>query len=283
MTNAGTGTDKLLSDFREEYNSAESVRRYTAKTAGVGVSYLLEHDYGEIYLDVVQRFLSPVALENGLSLWEFGCGGGMNLIHLVSVLHSRGIPIKRAYGTDLSESLIEAAQREANSYLPPELRKRVQFCVAVNEHLVEGAAAGFGVAAETLVGSFEFIIGVNTIRYCHRLRTENNCAEGIRGLLSPGGVCVVIDMNDRFPAFRSRLRDRLTKEPAALAIPSLDGYARPFADAGFEILRKEHFCWIPHSAGKALTATMRALSPLLDAVCRSRAMRSLVVARKPAA
>src|SRR5207245_102626 len=51
--------------------------------------------------------------------------------------------------------------------------------------------------------------------------------------------------------------------------------------AAFEILKKENFCWIPHSAGRALTLGCRLLSPVLNLLAPSRAMRSLVVARKP--
>ena len=62
---------------------------------------------------------------------------------------------------------------------------------------------------------------------------------------------------------------------------SLDEYTTPFEQSGFEIMKSDNFCWIPHSAGPALTGICRALTPVLNATIRSRAMRSLVVARKP--
>jgi len=133
---------------------------------------------------------------------------------------------------------------------------------------------------ESLLGSFDLIIGVNTIRYCHRLKNEAACAQQIHGLLKDQGVCVVIDMNDRFPVFRSRFRDRVTKDKESYYLPSLDEYARPFEAAKFEILRKGNFCWIPHSAGKSLTAVMRAMTPVLNSLGRRHAMRSLVISRK---
>ena len=87
-------------------------------------------------------------------------------------------------------------------------------------------------------------------------------------------------MNNRFPAFRSRLRG-LERNATECYLPSLEEYASPFKTAGFEIIRQENFCWIPHSAGRALTLCCRFLSPCLNLVARGRAMRSLVVARKP--
>jgi SAM-dependent methyltransferase len=135
-----------------------------------------------------------------------------------------------------------------------------------------------------LENSFDFIIGVNTIRYCHRAGKQLDCARDVFHLLAPGGVCVVIDMNDRFPAFRSALKNKLrgkSKREEECYLPSLEEYTAPFRQVGFEVLRTEHFCWIPHSAGRFMTGLLRSLSPALNTVARSRAMRSLVVARKP--
>ena len=96
----------------------------------------------------------------------------------------------------------------------------------------------------------------------------------------------MIDMNDRFPAFRSALKNKLRgtdeqKKEEECYLPSLKEYTAPFHQVGFEVLRSEHFCWIPHSAGQFLTGLLRSLSPVLNMVARSRAMRSLVVAGKP--
>jgi SAM-dependent methyltransferase len=204
----------------------------------------------------------------------------MNLLHLVSTLDRRGIPLDCAFGTDFSETLIEAANREANKYLPAKQNQKVRFCVARNESLIADATKALKVPEGSLLGSFDLIVGVNTIRYCHRLMNENECVAAIFNLLSPGGVCIVIDMNDKFPAFRSRFHDRLTKEENAYYLPTLDEYARPFSAAGFDILKKQNFCWVPHSAGRGLTSVMKILTPVLSAIVPSRAMRSLVVARK---
>ena len=180
--------------------------------------------------------------------------------------------------------LIQAANKEAQGYLTQWELSRVQFCVAKNETLIEDMSARLGQELSKLENSFHFIIGVNTIRYCHRAGKQFDCARDIFRLLAPGGVCVVIDMNDRFPAFRSALKNKLRgqkKQEEECYLPSLKEYTAPFHQVGFEVLRSEHFCWIPHSAGQFLTGLLRLLSPVLNVVARSRAMRSLVVARKP--
>jgi SAM-dependent methyltransferase len=272
----------LRQDFLKEYSAQETILRYMKKTAGHGIGYLLEHDYTDIYLEVVDKYIPKAKTGKGLRLLEFGCGAGMDLLHLVSVLERRGMVVDFGCGTDFSEGLIESAKVEAKEILKPQLMDKVRFCVARTENLIGDMTRELGRSRESLVGSFDLIFGVNTVRYCHRLKNEKDCAEGIHELLTDGGVCIVIDMNDKFPAFRSRFRDRMRKVKDAYYLPSLDEYARPFASAGFEILRKENFCWIPHSAGKSLTAIMRFMTPLLNGLGRRHAMRSLVISRKTA-
>jgi SAM-dependent methyltransferase len=269
--------------FFREYASQDAILKYTKATAGFGISYLLDHDYKDVYFQALE--LLPADMKRGpLRMLEFGCGGGMNLLHLVSALNRDSFNIARAIGTDFSPVLIEAAKKEAQGYLTTRERSRVQFCVAKNETLLEDLSAALGEEVSKLENSFHFVIGVNTIRYCHRAGKDFDCARAIFRLVAPGGVCVVIDMNDRFPAFRSRLKNKLRgKEQRENEgyLPSLEEYTAPFHQVGFEVLRSEHFCWIPHSAGRFLTALLRSLSTALNKVARSRAMRSLVVARKP--
>src|SRR5262249_17336999 len=103
-------------------------------------------------------------------------------------------------------------------------------------------------------------------------------------MLTPGGVCVVIDMNDRFKFFRSSWKERFSGAAAAeeeCYLPSLTEYTEPFRAAGFDVRESKHFCWVPHSSGRLMGAALSAGTPLLDAVAGSRAMRSLVIARKP--
>jgi SAM-dependent methyltransferase len=275
-------TGLLYDKFLGEYVSEDAVRKYTTGTAGYGITHLLRAEYSRIYLDVVNRYLrTPGA--RPLRLLEFGCGGGMNITRLVSLLESKGIPVERAYGTDFSPRLVQAAHEEAKAFLPPKLANKLSFHVARNEQLLDDLVADLGVGADQL-STFDLIVGVNTFRYCHRLGRQVDCAKDVYRLLRPGGVCIMIDMNNRFPAFRSRLRrSRKSKleSPAECYLPSLEEYTSPFQTAGFEIVKKGNFCWVPHSASRALTLSCRVLSPLLNVLGRSRAMRSLVIARKP--
>ena len=278
-TNSFMATDA----FFREYTSQDAILKYTRATAGFGISYLLDHDYKTVYLDTLRQ-LSPEVRRRGLRILEFGCGGAMNLLHLVSVLSRDGFNVASAIGTDFSPVLIQAANKEAQSYLGPWERSQIQFCVAKNETLLEDLSAGLGQELSKLENSFQFIIGVNTIRYCHRAGKQLDCARDIFRLLAPGGVCVVIDMNDRFPAFRSALKNKLRgkkDQEDECYLPSLEEYTAPFQQAGFEVSRSEHFCWIPHSAGRPMTRLLHSLSPILSTVAGSRAMRSLVVAQKP--
>jgi SAM-dependent methyltransferase len=278
-TNTSTDTDT----FFEEYTSQDAILKYSRTTAGFGISYLLDHDYKAVYLEALGQ-LPPEVRERGVSILEFGCGAGMNLLHLVSVLRREGIQVERAVGTDFSPVLIDAAKGEARNYLREEEQRNIGFYVAKNETLFDELSVSMGRAKSELKSSFHFILGVNTIRYCHRAGKELDCAQAIFDLLVPGGVCVVIDMNDRFPAFRSELKNKLRsnkENEEECYLPSLEEYTAPFQQAGFDVTRSEHFCWIPHSAGRFMTGLLRSLSPVLNTVAGSRAMRSVVVAKKP--
>ena len=267
--------------FYQEYTSDDAIRKYSKATAGYGISYLLSHDYGNVYRDALQH-LSPDIRKRGIRMLEFGCGAGMNVINIIAMLQQEGIPVLQAYGTDFSPVLIDTAKREAANYLPKESKSVLEFHVAKNETLVDDLVAA-GQSRTALEGSFHFILGVNTFRYCHRAGKQLDCAKDIFRLLVPGGICVNIDMSDRFPAFRSAVKNRFrSHKEEECYLPSLEEYSSPFANAGFEVLRREHFCWVPHSAGPFMCVVLRALTPVLNAVARSRAMRSLVVARKPA-
>ena len=50
----------------------------------------------------------------------------------------------------------------------------------------------------------------------------------------------MIDMNDRFPLFRSRLKGTV-ESPEEAYLPSLDEYTTPFEQSGFEIMKSEQF------------------------------------------
>jgi SAM-dependent methyltransferase len=273
--------DQQAEPFFRQYTSQEAVAKFTKATAGFGISYLLDHDYQSVYLRALD-LLPQQTRERGIRILEFGCGAGMNLIYLISLLGREGISLDSAIGTDFSPVLIETAVQEAKNYLRTEDRRKLRFCVSKNETLIEDLSSALGKERTELENSFHFILGVNTMRYCHDVNRELDCARNIFDLLMPGGTCVVIDMNNRFPFFRSDLKNRFRghKEKQCY-VPSLEEYATPFLDTGFEVLRKEHFCWVPHSAGRFMAGLLRTLSPILDVLARSRAMRSLVVAKKP--
>jgi SAM-dependent methyltransferase len=272
-------TGQIYEKFVDEYTSEDAVRKYTTGTAGYGITYLLRNDYARIYLNAINSYL-PTSASGGLRLLEFGCGGGMNITRLLSLLEQKDVRVESAYGTDFSPRLVQAAEQEAKAFLSPQLKEKLSFHVARNEHLLQDLRSELGRPDEDLIASFDLIVGVNTFRYCHRLGKEGDCAADIYRLLRRGGVCVMIDMNDRFPAFRSKLKG-LDKDPVECYLPSLEEYALPFKTQRFEIIKQENFCWIPHSASRALTLCGRLMSPFLNLVARSRAMRSLVVARKP--
>jgi SAM-dependent methyltransferase len=274
-------TAELNRKFLEEYGTDTAVRKYTTNTAGYGVNYLLRNDYARLYLDVVGSHLQTLP-KRPLRLLEFGCGGGMNIIRLLAILDGAGVPVERAYGTDFSPRLLQAAQQEARAFLPRSLGDKLSFHVAQNENLAQDLAQGLGSSAKALAASFDLVVGVNTFRFCHRLKKAVTCAQDIHRLLRTGGVCIMIDMNTRFPAFRSRLNGHDQRDPVASYVPTLEEYASPFETAGFELLRKENFCWVPHSAGRTLTFCCCLMAPLLNVVARNRAMRSLVVARRRA-
>ena len=283
MTTTTTDASINTDGFFLEYTSQDAILKYTKATAGFGISHLLDHDYKTVYLEAIDRLPEQIR-QDGIRMLEFGCGGGMNLLHLVSVFSRERIQVESAIGTDFSPVLIQAALQEAQRYLTPREQGRVQFCVAKNETLLEDLSASLRQELPKLENSFQFILGVNTIRYCHRAGNQFACARDIFRLLAPGGVCVVIDMNNRFPAFRSALKNKLRGEKEQneeCYLPSLEEYTEPFQQAGFEVSRSEHFCWIPHSAGRFMTGLLRSLSPILSTVAGCRAMRSLVVAKKP--
>jgi SAM-dependent methyltransferase len=265
--------------YLQEYSADEAVARYTSRTAGTGITYLLENDYAEVYLSAIRDFLQ-IPSERPLRLLEFGCGGGMNIITLLTLLQRRGKNVELAIGTDFSEKLIMAAKNESRNLLSPNLQGLMHFAVARNESIAADLRQALNGFAGELENSFHLILGVNTFRYCHRLGKTRQCASDLAALLAPGAICIIIDMNRRFPAFRSRFRDRRTKPEAERYLPSLNEYAAPLEEAGLEILRKENFCWVPHSAGARLTRVCQLLTPVLNLVAKPMAMRSLIVCRK---
>ncbi len=96
----------------------------------------------------------------------------MNQLHLMSVLRQQGIRVEKAVGTDFSAVLIEVAKREAKRCLPPDDVDRLKFHAAKHESLVNDLSICLKTERSRLEGGFDFIFGVNTIRYCRAIAPE---------------------------------------------------------------------------------------------------------------
>jgi hypothetical protein len=183
--------------------------------------------------------------------------------------------------------MIEAARLDLKQHGTPEAREHVRYVVATNERLGDEIAEGLGVSPDELKGTFHLALSVNAFRYAVRHETAGDTVAQLDHLLAPGGRIVVLDMNDRFP-YGVKPRRRTPDDPpgrfprfGTQALPSLEEYARPFREAGFEIVRTDYLAWIPHSASGLRFRLARAASGVLDRLAPTRAMRALVVARKP--
>jgi SAM-dependent methyltransferase len=270
----------LTNVYMEEYESQQAVPKYVSGTAGAGIAYVLENVYGPIYADLLDKMSAQAAQDGGFRVLEYGCGGGMNLLWVIRHLLQKAQPLDLACGTDFSSKMVEASKQEAREALHSRDLDKVCFHQVANENLVRELPKTLRRAPEELLGLFHLILGVNTFRYCFRLGNEAESARGIYSLLRPGGYTVMIEMNHKFPLFRSRLRrDSVPKEQRYL--PTLEQYAGVFRDAGFELKMVKNFCWIPHSASSTAAALLGAASPLLQTLFSSFATRSLVVGRKP--
>jgi 2-polyprenyl-3-methyl-5-hydroxy-6-metoxy-1,4-benzoquinol methylase len=275
----GTSRDVFL----EHYTRQQSIERYVRNSAGAGIAYLLENVYGRIYLDIIRRLVKRDPVRRGFQVLEYGCGGGMNLLTITSLLSQMGLPLESAYGADFSPQMVDAAKREADAWAPQAFRRRITYVQARNENLAGDLAVGLSKPRSSLANSFHLIVGVNTFRFCYRLQKSQDCARDIGELLAPGGYSIMIDMNHHFPFFRSRFYDWLTKPAEERLLPALEEYAKPFEAAGLVIDEQRNFCWIPHSASRPLLFLARFLSPVLDRFATRFAMRSLVVCHKPVA
>jgi SAM-dependent methyltransferase len=268
-------------DFRA-YDTEDAVSRYRPASAGEGISYLLPTLYGSAFKDAARDARRETGAP-ALRLLEFGCGAGMASQYLVEALRHEGIDVDIAIGADFVPRMVEAATQELERSASHWARNRLRYLVARNEQLGPDLANCLGQRLEAIAGTFHLAVGVNTFRYSVRHDGARELVEQLELLLAPGGRVVAIDMNDRFPY---GLKPR--RGSAALPIrfgmpgrlPTLDEYARPFSNGAFDVLRKEHFAWIPHSANGLRFQLARAVAPILDRLIPDRAMRSLIVARR---
>jgi SAM-dependent methyltransferase len=267
--------------YLKEYESGETVRKYLAETAGHGIAYVLESIYGPLYRGILDDLTGQGLAKSGFRVIEYGCGGGMNLLWIVRQILDRKLPLDLACGTDFASPMVEAATKECAATLGGRDGGKVTFHTIANENLAAELPGALGRSPAEILGSFHFIVGVNTFRYCFRLGKQAESARGIFSLLRPGGITVMIDMNHHFPFFRSKFRSKEGMTREQYYLPTLAEYDAVFRAAGFEIVTRKNFCWIPHSAGPGMTRTLRAISPVLNTLFRRFATRSLIVARKP--
>jgi len=266
--------------YLREYTANEAIERYVTDTAGKGIQYILNHVYGPLYTQVIDTICKRAGRNKMFRVLEYGCGAGMNLIYIFRLLLSKGVPVAAAIGTDFSKPLIGVAEKEKNTLIDFDNRKKITFLEASNESLLEDLAKELSQDIASLCNSFDLIVGVNTFRYAIRLYKQQECANDIASLLAPGGYSIMIDMNNRFPFFRSKFRDSTMKPKSQYRLPSLEEYTNPFRAANLEIVQSRHFCWIPHSASGIMLIAARILTPFLNILIPSFAMRSLVVAIK---
>jgi 2-polyprenyl-3-methyl-5-hydroxy-6-metoxy-1,4-benzoquinol methylase len=266
--------------YLQEYGADEAVQKYVSGSAGSGIAYLLQHVYGPVYDDQINKLIRQNPNQVDFRLLEYGCGGGMNLIWIVNRLLARNLKVDLAVGTDFSAKMVEAAKQEAAFCLPSTASHLVSFHTVANENLDIDLPKELELSLSELQNSFDLIFGVNTFRYCFRLGAQSKSAADIFALLRPGGRSVMIDMNRLYPFFRSKWRRSNTPKSERF-LPSLDQYAEVFQKAGFEIETKKNFCWVPHSASPRMVAALSKASPVLQCVFSRFAMRSLIVARKP--
>jgi len=268
--------------FLAEYSADDMIARYISRTAGAGVVYALTNIYASVYSRVITSLITRRPERHKFRVLEYGCGGGMNLLKILELFLQKGAEVEKGIGTDFSSRMIQAAREDALLNFPPYLNEKIQFGVARNEMLATDLAASLHASIAEVEGSFDIVVGVNTFRYCHRLKREVDCAKDIFKLLRPGGYSVMIDMNAAFPLFRSRLPEILRHPTPEAYLPGIAEYRRPFELAGFTLVETRNFCWIPHSATPRLVAVCRALAPALDRWLSPFAMRSLVVGQRPA-
>jgi SAM-dependent methyltransferase len=252
---------------RRRYARPEKVRIYRRATASKGKLHMLRAVYAPLVADAAR-----VALEQthatAIRALEFGCGAGLGTQALMDELIRTGIDVELIVGADAEPAMIAAAQHDLAECDFGCASQRVAYVVASHERLSTEVPAALGISARKLAESFQLAFGLSTFRHTIQDGTAAQSVRELHRLLSPGGRLVVIDLNNRFPYRMPRL-------------PTLEDYVRLFADGGFEIEATRHVGWIPHSADGLAFLLARAASQTLHRIAPSRAMRSVVVARKP--
>ena len=79
-----------------EYTDDNTIDRYITNTAGKGIQYVLAHVYGPLYSEIIDSICIKAGSNKDFRVLEYGCGAGMNLIYIVRLLFSKGVPIVEA-------------------------------------------------------------------------------------------------------------------------------------------------------------------------------------------
>lgn len=264
----------------EEYSQPQNIAKYQRATAGQGIEYNLHALYGPLLMEHARASAAATGSAS-LRILEFGCGAGMVLAHLAEELRRAGYEIDAAVGTDLVPEMITAARAELAAYGSPWAVQHLRFIVAPNEALYSPIAEDLEGDPRQVEQGFDFVCGVNTLRYNVLGGSGEAVARELAKLMAPGARVVMIDMNDRFPYGLKPKRSGPSGISFAREIlPTLQDYERPFDRPEFRIVERGHMNWIPHSANGLRFHLARLASAPLDKLVPDRAMRSVIVAER---
>ena len=140
-----TNTDKFMETnaFLDQYTSENEISKYVRATAGSGINYLLDHDYKAVYLEAL-NLLPQQTRQGGIRILEFGCGGGMNLLRLISMLSSKGLHCQALALTFPRRWLKRPGARPRITF-GGRIFTAFEFYVARNESLISDLSASAGI------------------------------------------------------------------------------------------------------------------------------------------
>lgn len=275
--------------YLAEYSQPRVIAFYLPGTAATGIGNIVKNVYRPIYQKIIKTILSQRPNQYEFRILEYGCGGGMNLLELIDLIHAEGAHVASAIGTDFSAPMLEAARGEAARSLSAEQNSTVTYLAASHGMLTQDIAASLRMQPQELHNTLDLVLGVNTFRYAYRLKQAKICARELFGLLRPGGYSIMIDMNRSVRFKGSRAYDCLTRSKQQYYVPNLREYSTPFQEAGFSIEEvRRFFCftrldcaWLPFQLRTLVLSLCRRLRPTFDLYLSFLAQHTLVIAKKP--